>query len=1341
MSREVDKKVVEMEFDNARFEKNINQSMNSINNLKQSLDFSGNYGSISAIADNVQSLANRFSTLGIVGMRVIEKLTDGMIRLASKTISFATDGIVSGGIKRATNLENAHFQLQGLLRDEQAVSDVMVNVNDAVDGTAYSLDAAAKVASQLAASGMRAGDGMFKSLRAVAGVAAMTNSSYEDIGDIFTNINGQGRVMSNDLNRLAARGLNAAAILGEQMGKTESEIRDMVTKGKIDFNTFAMAMDDAFGEHAKAANTTFSGAMSNVKAALARIGALFVSPLISQNGPAVQFLNAIRARINDIKTLIVPIADVVTGKINEFLSRWAGKVEKFKIDAKPFEKITDIVTRFGTQLSFLMHNTQKIFSNVFAGIGSIIKPIASAFKEVFPEQLGVTINKIARSIANLTSHFKLSEKASKSLHDTFVGIFSVLRSFADVVAWIGKSIMSILPEFDGLGEKILNFTAGLGDCIKSFRDFIADLPIVENLGNAVVSVFRGIAKAVTKIGEFGGSIFKGIGEGLASIFQNGNAAFALNSTLFAALAYNVKNVFVQIRKIICLFNPIEKGINPLGLFTDTLDRVRDTLFQWEKDLNANYFLKIGGAILMLATGLFILSGIPGERLASSLGALTIAMGELVGAMYLLSNIEFSRKNIRASKMILKLSEAMLIMAAALKILSGIDPKAMGAALLGMALGLGEMVGALALLAKIKHANKAAKQLIKLSEALLIMSVALKIMSSVSHMGTALAGMAGVLAELLIFTKLIGKSKIKGAGQILVLSTALVILGGALKIFGSMSLGQLGLGLGTIAASLLIFAGAMALMKQGMTGATAMIIMATAINILIPPLVILGHMSLKQIGKSLLTLAGVFVVFGVAGLVLAPLAPVLITIAAAIGLLGIGIGAAAAGLALLAGAFISLSAAGIAAEAAITTIVMAFINLIPAIAIALADGLVAFISALAENASTLIDSVTTLVSAVITSITTLVPQFIELGKTFILSFLEAAKECIPELIDTGKTIIISFCEGISETIPKVAELAIVTVTKFLNAISKRLPDLFDAGWDLIISFIDGLADSIDKHKDEFSDAVWHLFTSVLALAVSVITGWFPRFKKLGSDLIHSNFVQGIVSKVVEIKDTIVTGIKNAVKAVGEFVTDFWNAGVNIVEGLIGGIKSMAKGVAESAKGIAKGAWEAAKNFLDINSPSKKFIVLGKSCDEGLIVGAERMANKVDRSFVGVAKGALKAMGDSLASVPVLLQNDIDLTPSITPIMDLSNVRSGAKSISSMLDGMRSFNIAADVSANNKRGSTNSDIVDAVNRLNKKLDHVGGTTNYTTIDGVHYNEGTEVADAVAAIVRAARIEGRV
>lgn len=41
MSQEVDQRVVEMRFDNAKFEKNVQQSINSLNVLNKSLKFEG----------------------------------------------------------------------------------------------------------------------------------------------------------------------------------------------------------------------------------------------------------------------------------------------------------------------------------------------------------------------------------------------------------------------------------------------------------------------------------------------------------------------------------------------------------------------------------------------------------------------------------------------------------------------------------------------------------------------------------------------------------------------------------------------------------------------------------------------------------------------------------------------------------------------------------------------------------------------------------------------------------------------------------------------------------------------------------------------------------------------------------------------------------------------------------------------------------------------------------------------------------------------------------------------------------------------------------------------------
>lgn len=467
VSNTIDKRVVSMEFDNARFEQNAKTSMNTLDKLKKSLDFDGisnglknvskaseNF-SLKNISDNLDSLVNRFSTIGIIGMRTIENLTDTAINHAKKILGFIQTGIVTGGKNRAMNLENANFQLQGLLKDEAKVAAVMENVGDAVDGTAYGLDAAAKVASQLAASGMEAGDGMFHALRGVAGVSAMTNSSYEDIGRIYTQIAGQGRLMGDQLLQLSGRGMNAAATLAEHFGKSEAEIRDMTSKGKISFEMFSEAMDSAFGEHAKKANETLTGALSNVKSALGRIGALFFSPLIKQNGALVQLLNALREKINGIKQMVVPVSEVVTDKINQLA-----------------KGVTNLVTKV---------DIKKAFTSKWSKLAGMMEE-AGVSAESLQERLTKTAKENGISIDDLIKKYGSFEKAMSSGEVSTDIITKTIGNFSDTIDDSGKS----LEYFNKIVKEVIMGNFGNGtDRVKALTEAGHNYADVQNLVNYI----------------------------------------------------------------------------------------------------------------------------------------------------------------------------------------------------------------------------------------------------------------------------------------------------------------------------------------------------------------------------------------------------------------------------------------------------------------------------------------------------------------------------------------------------------------------------------------------------------------------------------------------------------------------------------------------------------------------------------------------------------------------------------------------------------------------------------------------------------------------------------------
>ena len=482
MSNKIDERVVEMRFDNAQFEKNVSTTMSTLDKLKKSLNLDGaakglqnvnaaaKTASFDSLAASVSKLEYRFSTLGIVGMRVIENLTDSMMRLAQKTLNFLTSGIVQGGIKRAMNLENAHFQLQGLLKDEEAVAAVMQNVGDAVDGTAYSLDAAAKVASQLAASGMRAGDDMFKSLRAVAGVAAMTNSEYSDIGRIFTKIAGQGRLMGDDLLSLSSRGMNAAATLAESMGITESAVREMVSKGQIDFKTFAFAMDDAFGEHAKKANETLTGALSNVKSALGRIGALFVSPLVEQNGELVQLLNNVRVKINDIKETLVPVANYVVNILKNLISKVSSFVEK--LDVKKY---------FSGFSKAFTSSKWDVFIQKINDAGIATDKFQEKLKEVASRH-GISIDNLIEKYGTLGKVMAAGKLSKSIIIETLKEFISVEEDASEATA----DVTNKLEYFNKIINEVIRGNYGSGaDRMKALADAGYDYAQVQKLINYV----------------------------------------------------------------------------------------------------------------------------------------------------------------------------------------------------------------------------------------------------------------------------------------------------------------------------------------------------------------------------------------------------------------------------------------------------------------------------------------------------------------------------------------------------------------------------------------------------------------------------------------------------------------------------------------------------------------------------------------------------------------------------------------------------------------------------------------------------------------------------------------
>lgn len=536
MGREIDERVVEMRFDNKQFEQGARQTMNTLDRLKKALHLDNaakGLDQVQKAAENVkldglissvEFLEKRFSALGIVGMRTIERLTDSMIGLVNKGVNFVSNSIVSGGMRRAMNIENAHFQLQALLKDEEKVQAVMDDAMKSVDGTAYAYDEAAKAASQFAASGLQAGDDMLQALRGIVGVSAMTNSEFESISAIFTTVAGNGRLMGDQLLQLSSRGLNAASTIADFVNRvndgtanvsddikkvvkefsngtkmTEGDIRELVSEGEVNFKLFSAAMTEAFADSAERANETFTGAFSNMKSALARIGAEFVAPLVAQNSEVIGLFNSLRVRINEIKKGLT--MDNAVGEFTALSSRFTSGILRMSKAASKWIDEVDL-----SKPLEIFYHWVGVVENVAQGIYIFLRPVAEAFEDIFLSFSVDDVNNISEAFEKLTSKFKLNHKQSKNLRDAFAGLFNVGKLLVDIFFKMVKAIIPVSKPMASLGDLLLSLAGDAGRALTAFTEWIRKSPQLkkayQGVSDAIQDVMSWLSKFIGGLYDF-----------------------------------------------------------------------------------------------------------------------------------------------------------------------------------------------------------------------------------------------------------------------------------------------------------------------------------------------------------------------------------------------------------------------------------------------------------------------------------------------------------------------------------------------------------------------------------------------------------------------------------------------------------------------------------------------------------------------------------------------------------------------------------------------------------------------------------------------------------------------
>ena len=253
---------------------------------------------------------------------------------------------------------------------------------------------------------------------------------------------------------------------------------------------------------------------------------------------------------------------------------------------------------------------------------------------------------------------------------------------------------------------------------------------------------------------------------------------------------------------------------------------------------------------------------------------------------------------------------------------------------------------------------------------------------------------------------------------------------------------------------------------------------------------------------------------------------------------------------------------------------------------------------------------------INGIGTQLPQIITKAGEVANKFLESFLTNLPKMLDAGAKSIQQLSSGLAKAIPQVITAAFQVMNQLLNTILSHLPQILQSGVNLIASLAQGLIQN--------RQAILSAITEGLASLLQTIAQHLPQLLQSGIELI-AKLAAGIIQAIPQVISaglSLINDFKN------QFTTVNWGeVGLNIIKGIAAGLKNGAGIIKDAAVSAAKSAFDAAKSFLKIGSPSKLFRnEIGAMMAEGMVLGFEdetpekRIANDL-RAMSNALPGAV------------------------------------------------------------------------------------------------------------------------
>lgn len=253
------------------------------------------------------------------------------------------------------------------------------------------------------------------------------------------------------------------------------------------------------------------------------------------------------------------------------------------------------------------------------------------------------------------------------------------------------------------------------------------------------------------------------------------------------------------------------------------------------------------------------------------------------------------------------------------------------------------------------------------------------------------------------------------------------------------------------------------------------------------------------------------------------------------------------------------------------------------------------------------------------------------------------------------------DNIDDVTSVTTQIGIATVLGFIDGLTEKIPDIIESGVQFVLALVNGVAKGLDDHAEEVAEALRNCGRAMIR-AFLIFMGMDPdqadsiatRWVDIGKDLMGS-----------------------------------------LAQGLVDGIDK----IQEVSRNIADTLLRTFAGETEINSPSKVFERYGEYCDFGLVEGLNKGQKQVLDTTKSMADRAIDSLGGTFKNLKDKIFGDFEFDPTITPVLDLSNVTEGANYINDLFSADRAMALAGlnDYDINNMESSQD--------KINSLLDKFG------------------------------------